>query len=144
VVDQAYEGYPPSSDLKLASFSGATSVYGSVNPDSDARTLVRDSYAKLGTSQYTISSRTRDDEIKRVAHDKGADIVLVAIRVPQSSQYYAPALVDDNGNLFVLAPYASNNTTAVATGHFQGSPPLPANGADVEYVVTFWRRATTS
>jgi hypothetical protein len=144
VIKQSYEGYAPTSNLKVASFSGSTAVYGSTAPEEDGRKLVGDDYAKLGTSTFSSGHLVKFEELQSEANDVGADIVLFAARNPGTQQYLKPMALNDAGTPYTLAPYA--NASSNPGGNYANATDLMpiSNGQEYEYLITFWRKAPKS
>jgi hypothetical protein len=143
VIKQSYEGDPATSNLKVASFSGSTAVYGSTDPEGDGRRLVDDEYAKLGSSKFTTARIVKFEELQSEANDVGADIVLLTAKVSGSMQYLKPMALNPDHTPYVLAPYAHASTNGPAAGDYAGAPQQTSVPSDQEfdYMITFWRKA---
>jgi hypothetical protein len=145
VVKQSYEGDPATSDLKVASYSGSTIIYGSVAPEGDARRLVSDDFARLGTSKVSSDHLLKYDELQSEANDVGGDIVLVSARSPGTHQYLKPLILNDAGTPYTLAPYGHESTTGPAGPDYIAAEQMgTTNGQSYDYVITFWRKAPKS
>ncbi|HEY1848069.1 MAG TPA: hypothetical protein VGG37_02630 [Opitutaceae bacterium] len=161
VVRQSYEGDPASSDLKLAAYSGSTSVYGSTAPEADSRALVRDGYARLGVSHFTQDHQVTYAELQSEARDVGADVVLLSEKWEGSSGFLPPTALNENKAAFPLAAYTAVHPEAVSPGPYTtttvtgpggttvtSGPTVqyfaPSNGQQYKFTVSFWRRSTNS
>jgi hypothetical protein len=162
VVRQSYEGNPASSDLKLAAYLGSTSVYGSTAPEADSRALVRDGYARLGTSHFFQDHQVSYAELQSEARDVGADVVLLSEKSQGSDGYLPPTALDQNKVAFPLAAYTAVHPEVVAPGAYttttvtgpNGSTTTttapapqyvaPSSGGQYEFSISFWRRSTNS
>jgi hypothetical protein len=167
VIKQSYEGDPASSTLKLASYSGTSAIYGSVDPVGDSKNLVDQDYARLGVSSFKTDGHVTYDELQSEAQDVGADIVLFTVRKPGIGAALAPVAVNNDGTPHTLAAYTHVNSMAIAGGNYGGatsvgggmqnfngsvtSSGIPGvsssdlaaiNAQSYEYTVSFWRKAT--
>jgi hypothetical protein len=145
VVKQSYEGDPATSNLKVASYSGSTIIYGSIDPEGDGQRLVSDDYARLGTSKVSSDHLLKFDELQSEANDVGGDIVLVSARSPGTRHYLKPLILSDAGTPYTLAPYAHESTTGPAGPDYIGAEQMgTTNGQSYDYLITFWRKAPKS
>jgi hypothetical protein len=167
VVKQSFEGDPASSTLKLASYSGTSTIYGSVDPVGDSKNLVDGDYARLGVSSFKTDGHVTYEELQSEAQDIGADIVLFTVRKPGIGQALPPMTVNRDGTAHSLAPYTHVNSMAIAGGNYGGAtsvgggmqnfngsvtssgiPGISAsdmaaiNAQSYEYTVSFWRKTT--
>jgi hypothetical protein len=169
VIKQSYEGDPASSNLKLSAYSGTTTVYGSVDPVGDARNLVAEEYARLGTSKFKTDGHVTYDELQSEGQDVGADIVLFTVMKPGIAQALRPVALNSDGTPHVLTPYTHISSASINGGNYGGtasvgggmrdfngavtSSGIPGvssedmaaiNAQDYEYTVSFWRKAPKS
>ncbi len=167
IIKQSYEGDPASSTLKLAAYSGTSTIYGSVDPVGDSKNLVDGDYARLGVSSFKTDGHVTYEEMQSEAQDIGADIVLFTVRKPGIGQALPPMTVNRDGTAHSLAPYTHVNSMAIAGGNYGGAtsvgggmqnfngsvtssgiPGISAsdmaaiNAQSYEYTVSFWRKAT--
>jgi hypothetical protein len=167
VVKQSFEGDPASSTLKLASYSGTSAIYGSVDPVGDSKNLVDQDYARLGVSSFKTDGHVTYDELQSEAQDVGADIVLFTVRKRGIGAALPPVTVSNNGTPHALAAYTRVNSMSMATVYYGGttsvgggvqsfngsvtSSGIPGvsssdmaaiNAQSYEYTVSFWRKAT--
>lgn len=146
LIKQSYEGDPTASNMKLASYSGKTAVYGTTDPEGDSRQLVKEDYARIGTSNFEKDGRVQYEELQSEANDVGADVVLFSVKLPGSSQFLAPVALKGDGTPYTLAPFIYPSSTPVADGYNTSADPGTAavRGQHYEYVLSFWRKAPNS
>lgn len=146
VIKQSYEGDPAASTLKLAAYSGSTAVYGSTDPEGDARQLVSESYAQIGVSKFEKEGRVKYEELQSEAKDVGADIVLFSVKGRGSRQYLPPVALNTDGTAYTLAPFVHPDSAPAAGGSYSSAASGDAaiSGQDYSYTLSFWRKAPNS
>ncbi len=146
LIKQSYEGDPTASNMKLASYSGTTAVYGSTNLEGDGRELVKEDYARIGVSKFLKDGRVSYEELKSEADDVGADVVLFSVKLPGSPQYLPPVALKGDGTPYTLAPFIYPSSAPVPDGYNTAADPNSAaiKGQQYEYTLSFWRKAPNS